>query len=179
MAAASLVDAPWSWHLQCPAVSITMSSLSSQLHALASRALLCRASELPHVAGPQRLVGIFTQASWTPFTTRSLLRPFLVQAVFKKLSRWVLLSQHLPCYPVRNRWLDPLDGSTPPFSCPSVVHATLSHYRCRQEHQPCHNSVPRTRATYNQALHLHVTQVTFSPVPVELLCPVLAGFMSI
>lgn len=110
MAAASLVDAPWSWHLQCPAVSITMSSLSSQLHALASRALLCRASELPHVAGPQRLVGIFTQASWTPFTTRSLLRPFLVQAVFKKLSRWVLLSQRLPCYPVRNRWL--LTGST-------------------------------------------------------------------
>lgn len=68
--------------------------------------------------------------------------------------------------------LDPLDGSTPHFSCPS-------HYRRRQEHQPCHNSVLRTRATYNQALHLHATQVTFSPVPVELLCPVLAGFMSI
>lgn len=110
MAAASLVDAPWSWHLQCPAVSITMSSPSSQLHALASWALLCRASELPHVTGPQRLVGIFTQASWTPFTTKGLLRPFLVQAVFKKLSGWVLLSQRLPCYPVRNRWL--LTGST-------------------------------------------------------------------
>lgn len=100
MAAAFLVDAPWSWHFQCPAVSITMSSPSSQLHALASWALLCRVSELPHVAGPQRLVGIFTQASWTPFTTRSLLRPFLVQAVFKKLSGWALLSLRLPCYPV-------------------------------------------------------------------------------
>lgn len=178
MAAASLVDAPWSWHLQCPAVSITMSSPSSQLHALASRALLCRASELPHVAGPQRLVGIFTQASWTPFTTRGLLRPFLVQAVFKKLSRWVLLSQRLPCYPVRNRWL--LTGSTLHTSLLLSLCCTCgSYHRCRQEHQPCHNSVPRTRATYNQALHLHVTQVTFSPVPVELLCPVLAGFMSI
>lgn len=57
MSVAFLVDAPWFWHFQCPADSITTSSPSSQLHALASWALLCRASELPHVAGPQSLVG--------------------------------------------------------------------------------------------------------------------------
>lgn len=44
---------------------------------------------------------------------------------------------------------------------------------------PATDPVLGTRATYNQVLLLHATQVTFSPVPVELLCPVLASFMSI